>query len=165
MKPVLEIRKGTNQVIEDFSIVLQDVVRWMNSTGRSLWPSEQVSADGLLNSYKPEEIHAGYINNSPVAGMVVQQEDTFFWPHIPGSESLFIHKLAVLRKFKDQGISSLMIEWITAQAIDQGKKYLRLDCDAGRPKLCKFYEDLGFVNVKRNMVGIYDICLFEMKLI
>ena len=78
----LNVISGTSQAMEHFSLILHDVIEWMNNIGESLWTIDQVSVDGLLIEYQPEDIHVGYINNKPVAGLIVQNEDALFWPNV-----------------------------------------------------------------------------------
>ncbi len=51
-----------------------------------------------------------------------------------------------------------------ADASEQERTSLRLDCAADRPKLCRFYEDYGFRRVGRRMVGWYDAAFYELPL-
>ena len=85
-------------------------------------------------------------------------------PDAPEGESLFVHKLAAARRLKGRGAAAAMLDWARARASDQGRAYLRLDCAADRPKLCRFYEGYGFRRVGRRMVGRYDTAFYEMPL-
>ncbi len=51
-----------------------------------------------------------------------------------------------------------------ADASEQERTSLRLDCAADRPKLCRFYEDYGFRRVGLRMVGWYDAAFYELPL-
>jgi GNAT superfamily N-acetyltransferase len=163
MKDEFEIRGIQKSQVADFSIVLQDVVGWLDSIGQSLWTGDQVSSIGLLNKYGIDEIYVGYISGRPICGAVIQEEDRFFWPDVLPYESLFIHKLGVVREYKRKGISSLFIDWVIERARELKKKYVRLDCAGDRPKLCAFYEKHGFQKVDRRMIGNLDTAFLERK--
>jgi ribosomal protein S18 acetylase RimI-like enzyme len=77
---------------------------------------------------------------------------------------LFVHKLAAARRLKGRGAAAAMLDWARARASEQGRAYLRLDCAADRPKLCRFYEEHGFRRVGRRMVGPYDTAFYELPL-
>ena len=163
MKEELEIRGIQESQIADFSFVLRDVVGWLDSIGQGMWTEDHVSSIGLLSRYRVDEIYVGYISGRPICGAVIQEEDSFFWPDVLPDESLFIHKLGVVREYKRKGISSLFIEWVIERARELKKKYVRLDCAGNRPKLCAFYERQGFHKVDRRMIGSFDTAFFEHK--
>ena len=66
-----------------------------------------------------------------------------------------------------QGIdkSSAAIEIAEKNAKKNNFQYLRLDCDASNVKLCKYYENLGFILVgqKQLPLGVYN--LYQKELI
>ncbi len=106
----------------------------------------------------------GSLSEEPAAAMVVQGSDETFWPDAPEGESLFVHKLAAARRLKGRGAAAAMLDWAKARASEQGRSYLRLDCAADRPKLCRFYEEYGFRRAGRRMVGPYDTAFYEIPL-
>ena len=44
------------------------------------------------------------------------------------------------------------------------RRYLRLDCDASRPKLRRLYEELGFEFHSFRQVGAYYVARYEYPL-
>jgi GNAT superfamily N-acetyltransferase len=90
-----------------------------------------------------------------------QTEDKLFWPELPDGESAFVHRLAIRRRFARQGLATAMLECAVARADSLGKKFLRLDCAADRPRLRKFYEDFGFVYHSDQQVGPYLVARYE----
>lgn len=85
-------------------------------------------------------------------------------PECRQGESLFIHKLTAARRLKGRGAAVAMLDWAKARASEQERTYLRLDCAADRPKLCRFYEEYGFRRVGRRLVGPYDTAFYELPL-
>ena len=94
----------------------------------------------------------------------IRESDGFFWPDAPEGESLFVHELAAARRLKGRGAAAAMLDRAKATASERGRAYLRLDCAADRPKLCRFYEGYGFHRVGRRMVGPYDTPFYELPL-
>lgn len=109
-------------------------------------------------------MHLGLLRGEPAAAMVVQESDAFFWPGVPEGESLFVHKLARRSHLKGRGTAAAMLDWAKGRASEQERAYLRLDCAADRPKLCRFYEEYGFRRVGRRMLGPYDTAFYELPL-
>ena len=54
-----------------------------------------------------------------------------------------------------------MLNWARVRASEQERAYLRLDCAADRPRLCRFYEEYGFRCVGLEMVGAYDTAFYK----
>ena len=57
-----------------------------------------------------------------------------------------------------------MFEWAKATAAKEGKKYLRLDTDSSRPKLCEIYESAGFQFKSKRQVGRFCVARYEVRL-
>jgi GNAT superfamily N-acetyltransferase len=52
--------------------------------------------------------------------------------------------MVVARSARNRGTGSFIIEWSMTKAARLGFKCLRLDCHAGSPWLCRYYEVHGF---------------------
>jgi GNAT superfamily N-acetyltransferase len=99
------------------------------------------------------------------AGVIrFQLEDLLFWPDLPQSESAFVHRLAVRRRYRGQGVSDALLEWSIERARTLGKRHLRLDCDESRPKLRALYERIGFCFHSFRQVGAYYVARYEYPL-
>jgi GNAT superfamily N-acetyltransferase len=90
-----------------------------------------------------------------------QLEDRLFWPDIPQTESAFVHRLAVRRRYKGRGVSTALLQWAVERARAVGKRHLRLDCDESRPKLRALYEGFGFQLHSFRQVGSYYVARYE----
>ena len=161
----LDVRPVTTQEdLERFSRVLLEVAGWLEAKGRPMWTADELAPGALLERYDPREMHLGVLSGEPAAAMVVQESDDLFWPDVPEGESLFVHKLAAARRLKGRGAAAAMLDWAKARASEGERAYLRLDCAADRPKLCRFYEGYGFRRVGWGMVGPYDTAFYELPL-
>jgi GNAT superfamily N-acetyltransferase len=89
--------------------------------------------------------------------------DPEFWPEEPPEDSTFIHRLAVRRQYAGTGVSSALIDWAVERTRSLGRHYLRLDCDALRPRLREFYERHGFVFHSEIEVGPYRVTRYEHR--
>jgi GNAT superfamily N-acetyltransferase len=155
---------STEGDLQRFSRVLLEVAVWLEAKGQPMWTADELAPAALLERYGREGMRLGLLSGEPAAAMVVQESDGLFWPDAPEGESLFVHKLAAVRRLKGRGVAAAMLDRAKARAREQGKSYLRLDCAADRPKLCRFYEGYGFRRVGRGMVGPYDTAFYELPL-
>jgi len=116
------------------------------------------------------EVAAGMFVVAEIEGQVVgalrfQLEDRLFWPDLEGSDSAFVHRLAVRREFAGRGVSTALLEWAMDRAHALGKRFLRLDCDAERGRLRDFYERFGFRLHSYRQVGAYYVSRYELQIL
>jgi GNAT superfamily N-acetyltransferase len=80
---------------------------------------------------------------------------------MPPEQSAYVHRLAVKREFAGGGVSTALLRWAAERARSLGKKYLRLDCEASRPKLRAVYERFGFRHHSDRQVEPYFVSRYE----
>jgi GNAT superfamily N-acetyltransferase len=105
----------------------------------------------------------------PAGTFKLQLSDPEFWPELVTDDGAFVHRLAVRRKYSDRAISSAMLAWAADRARSLGRSYLRLDCDARRPRLRAFYERHGFVHhsdlrVMGEAGHLFDCARYELRI-
>jgi hypothetical protein len=71
---------------------------------------------------------------------------------------------AVKRAYSGGITSNYLLQWAVEKSKSQGLRYLRLDCDAARPKLCSVYENFGFQRHSTRQVGPFYVIRFEYLL-
>jgi len=138
-----------------------------------VWRMEQSSIamwrdDELVSSRIGADVGAGLFFIAECDGeaagvMKFQLEDGQFWPDVPQSESAFVHRLAVKRRFAGGGISSALLSWAVERARSLHRDYLRLDCEASRPKLRAVYERFGFIHHSDRQVGPFYVSRYEFR--
>lgn len=158
------IRPAAPDDIETVSSILQEAARWLEQTGQLMWRDSE-----LLPSRIAEDVRAGLffiavLNTEPAGTIKFQLEDPLFWPDVPHSDSAFVHRLAVRRHFAGTGISTALMNWAADRARSLNKRYLRLDCEASRPKLRAVYERFGFRHHSNRQVGPYFVSRYEYSL-
>jgi GNAT superfamily N-acetyltransferase len=144
--------------------MLEEAARWVDAMGVAMWEEGEL-VPARVNS----EVAAGLFFIADVDGEVAgalkfQLEDRLFWPDLERDDSAFIHRLVVCRRHKGLGVSTTLLQWAAARARQLGKRYLRLDCDADRPKLRALYESFGFRFHSFRQVGAYYVARYEYPL-
>jgi GNAT superfamily N-acetyltransferase len=76
-------------------------------------------------------------------------------------ESAFVHRMAVRREYAGGAVSTALLTWAVDRTRALGRRYLRLDCDASRPKLRLVYERFGFQYHSDRHVGPYHVARYE----
>jgi len=149
-------------VIEE---IMLDVVTWMDTTGRHQWPAEESTWDYLKNRFKAEDFHTGFVEGEGACCCVIIDHDPNFWPDVPLGESLYLHKVAVKRKFAGEGYCDAMLDYAKDMARERGIKTLRLDAHQSRTKVRAIYERNGFKCVEeKTMFGYYHTAMYLCEL-
>lgn len=146
------------------SEILLEAVSWMDARGMSLWRRDQVMLDKVQQDVEAGLFYLAWDEQQAVGTLKYQLEDELFWPDVPQGESAFIHKLAVRRAYSSGVVSNHLLKWAVEKSKPQGLRYLRLDCDAARPKLCALYENFGFQKHSTRQVGPFYVVRFEYLL-
>ena len=92
-------------------------------------------------------------------GMVrVLQEDILYWGK-QEEKAVYVHSLVVREQFEGHGIGKMVLQKIEYDAKNNNCRYVRLDADSKNPKLCAYYENLGFelVGTKSLPMSIYNL--------
>ncbi|MBW2962956.1 GNAT family N-acetyltransferase [Mesonia aestuariivivens] len=94
----------------------------------------------------------------------ILQEDLRYWGKQKEKAS-YIHSLVVQEKYNGKGMGTKIIHEIEKKAHYANTSYLRLDADAKNPKLCKYYENLGFekAGIKELQLSTYQ--LYQKKIL
>jgi GNAT superfamily N-acetyltransferase len=159
MRP--SIRQARPQDAESVIAILAEAAEWLKQRGMSMWREDE-----LLPARLAADVGAGLFFvaewEGQTAGVVkFQLEDSLFWPDVPQNQSAFVHRLAVRRQFAGGGISSALLRWAVERARSLGRDYLRLDCEASRPRLRAVYERFGFRHHSDRQVGPYFVSRYE----
>lgn len=144
---MIEIKQADTNDISVIESILLDALNWLNEMGQPLWKAEDVKWDALAKSYRIEEFYIASLDSKPAGCFVLLDYDPFFWPDVKKSEALFIHKLAVTKAARKQGIGNALMDYSKEEAGRRHISSVRLDCHQHRDKLRAFYEKQGFVCV------------------
>lgn len=139
----IEIIQANPNQVSEVSEILQEVALWLENKGIKLWEANELAPEKIQHQVQSGMFWLAKIGDEFAGCVRFQTEDLEYWDDVPHSDSAFVHRVAVRRKFANQGVAIAMLDWAKQKAKSLNKKYLRLDCDQ-RPKLCDFYESQGF---------------------
>jgi len=84
-----------------------------------------------------------------------------WWP-MDGELAVYLAGMVVSRQARGRGVGSFIIQWCVAEARQRGFRFVRLDCHAGNPWLCRYYESHGFTFEGRvEQHPGYSGCLYQ----
>ncbi|GAB1309213.1 GNAT family N-acetyltransferase [Urechidicola sp. KH5] len=152
-KEVLELLKKSAQRLKDNNIQQWDY--WLNPPQEKIdWIQEGIANKEFFFFYQSEELFGMYR---------LLYEDILYWGH-QEKKAGYIHSLVVKPVFSGKGIGSQVMQHIEHELIQQDIHLLRLDCVANNKRLCKYYEQLGFMKVGEVQMPLSFNNLYEKQL-
>lgn len=121
--------------------------------GEALWSAAEVGEAAVTPHIERGLYHLGFDAESAVGVFRLQFQDPDFWPEIADGTSAYLHKLAVLPEKQGHGVAHELLRHAVALTRENRRRFLRLDCAAGRPKLRAVYESFGFRHHSQKQVG------------
>lgn len=158
---MLMIKQATDEDIHIIEKILLDAVDWMDKNGLHQWEADQVKWNVISKYFVASDFYIAYENDNPAACIAIIDYDPNFWENIPQGESLYIHKVAVVRDYAGKGYSKKLIDFAKEKARSMGIKTIRLDCHRNRAKVRAIYEREGFVCVgEKTLFGRYETAFY-----
>lgn len=144
--------------------ILHEAAAWLEGTGQSMWQQDELDPARTADDVRAGMFHVAQIAGQPAGVARVQFDDPQFWPDVPPAESVFVHRLAVRRGAAGREVATALLAAARAIAVDRGRAFLRLDCEASRPRLRNVYERFGFRHHSDRQVGPYFVSRYEIDL-
>ena len=157
------LRIATASDVAGIHRLLLDAESWLAERGIPMWLPVELLIDPIRNDVAAGMHLVAEIDGELAGTLRFQLEDALFWPDLPPGGSAFVHRLAVDRRFAGQGVSTALLGWAVNRARELDREFLRLDCDAARPRLRAFYERFGFRHHSDRQVGPYFVARYEMR--
>jgi GNAT superfamily N-acetyltransferase len=161
MSTDLQIRKAKPEDTEVVAEILREAARWLEQSGMPLWREEELNSAGIAASIAEGQYFIAENAGNPAGTMRFQLEDPAVWPDAHQLEATYVHKLVVRRCYAGAGVSTALLDWAVARTADLGRRHLRLDCHATRPRLRALYEAYGFRHHSDRQVGPVQIARYE----
>ncbi len=161
----IAIRQAIPRDVKISSDILGEAARWLDQCGMSLWKVGELSPSSIADDVSASLFFLAECNGESAGTGKFQLEDLLFWPDVRQEESAFIHRLAVKRAFAGGPVSSALLQWSVERTRSRGRRYLRLDCEASRPRLRAIYEHFGFRHHSDKQVGPYFVSRYEYEVV
>jgi GNAT superfamily N-acetyltransferase len=159
----LVVRKALPRDLEGVVGILAEAARWLEARGSPMWQTDELSPSQIAADIEAGLVFVGESGDGLSSTVKFQLEDSQFWPDIPPGQSAYLHRLAMRRKYAGTGVSLALLNWAARRTRDLGRPFLRLDCEASRPRLRALYERFGFVHHSDRQVGPYFVSRFEFE--
>jgi GNAT superfamily N-acetyltransferase len=160
MRPI-SVRQATLEDLSTVSEILSEAAGWLEQQNMGLWQPEHISSSVVRQDIELGLFYIAVCEGVAAGVVIFQTEDSIFWPDIPQTDSAFLHRLAVRRRFAGGSVSTMLLQWAVEWSRELGKHFLRLDCVADRPRLRSIYEKFGFQHHSDRQVGDYFVSRYE----
>lgn len=129
----------TTEQLQCAADILREAAQWMIDTGNPNWDPAVFSAETVRQT--PDAVvYLALVDGEPAGTLQLVRYDPFFWPNLADPyDALFMHKVAVRRRFAGQGVAYKMFDAVCDLARAEGRPFVRVECRGDRPKLCAFY--------------------------
>ncbi|WP_019037311.1 GNAT family N-acetyltransferase [Psychroflexus tropicus] len=115
--------------------------------------------EGLANA------EYNYVKNKEgvTIGMLrILDQDLMYWGE-QDEKAKYVHSLVVKEAYNGQGLGQQILEQVAELARQDQCRYLRLDADSKNPKLCQYYENMGFKQVGSTKQRISTYNLYQKE--
>jgi len=158
---VRQARVADAPTIQD---MLKEAAGWVDAMGVVMWEEGELDPGRVDGEVAAGQFFIADVEGEAAGAVKFQLEDQLFWPDLLQDDSAFIHRLVVRRRYRGLGVSTALMRSAASHARELGKRCLRLDCDASRPKLRTLYEGFGFRFHSFRQVGPYYVARYEYQL-
>ena len=137
----LIFRLATPDDAEPVYKVYWDVCWWLHNVRGVVhqWEGEPAREE-IQDMVASGELYLAVLQDQVVGAFKLNEHD-HHWDD--DGVALYVHALAVNRKFKGQGVGRAMLDWAGDEARRRGKKVLRLDCMDENARLKQYYIEAG----------------------
>lgn len=160
----IQIRQAGAGDVGVVSVTLVEAATWLGGRGTPMWRADELSPERIAADVADGQFFIAEVGGRTAGTVKFQLEDALFWPDVPRGEAAYVHRLAVKRAFAGQGVSTALLQWAAERARALGRRFLRLDCEASRPKLRALYERFGFRHHSDRQVGPYFVARYQLEL-
>lgn len=164
MAETITISQALPRDTETVSSILLEAADWLKERDIPMWRADELSPERIASDVAEGHFFLARCGGEAAGTIKFQLQDTVFWPDTPADEAAFVHRLAVRRAFAGGELSAELLRWAGERAKSLGRHFLRLDCEASRPRLRAVYERYGFRHHSDREVGPYFVSRYELRL-
>src|SRR5579871_3147502 len=162
----MEIRRAVVEEVETYFELARAAQAWLRGRGLGQYvPAAHVEyAEAMRARAEAGTLYTGRDDGVAVAFFSLDPAPSPWWP-ADGVPALYLSGMVVGRRARGGGVGGQIIRWCADEATRRGRRFVRLDCHAGNPWLCWYYESHGFVLRGRiEQHPGYDGCLYELAM-
>ena len=158
------VEQATAKDTKTVSDILLEAAAWLRQRDMPMWRDNELVPDIIAADVAAGLFFVGKYDSESAGVIKFQLEDKKFWPEVRDEKSAFVHRLAVRRGYAGGEVSNQLLRWAVDRTRNLKRDFLRLDCEASRPKLRAIYERFGFRHHSNLTAPPYFVSRYEYKL-
>jgi ribosomal protein S18 acetylase RimI-like enzyme len=140
----VELQQASQADVGAIIVILQGAADWLATQNIDQWQwPNQFARSVIAEAVKNGQFWVARCHNEVIGTFKLQQTDPMFWPE-DGVAALYLHSLAIDRRFAGCGLGRELLRRAEVMAAAQKLEFLRLDCMAENSALCQYYRRAGF---------------------
>jgi GNAT superfamily N-acetyltransferase len=159
----IEVRQAESEDAAVVLSILTEAAEWLRGRGIPLWHETELVPKDIWRHAGEGRYFVALCDGEAAGVFRFELTDPEFWPDATEDDSGFVHRLAVRRGYAGGRVSAAMLDWAARRVREFGRRYLRLDCDAARPRLRAIYEEYGFLHHSDRFVGDFFVARYQME--
>jgi GNAT superfamily N-acetyltransferase len=160
----MEVRRAVREEVGIYADFGRAAQAWLRTRGLEQYvpAAHDEYADAILARAEAGTLYAVWDSGSAVAFFSLDPAPSPWWP-ADGAPALYLAGMVVSQQVRGRGVGGHILLWCAAEARRRGCSFVRLDCHAGNPWLCRYYEAHGFVFRGRiEQHPGYEGCLYQL---
>jgi GNAT superfamily N-acetyltransferase len=161
----MEVQRAGPEDVRPYAELGRDAQAWLRSRGLGQYvpAAHDEYAAAIRSKVESGTLYAVRDGDTAVGFFSLDPAPSPWWP-VDGEPALYLAGMVVARSARGHGVGGLIIEWCAAEATRLGRRWVRLDCHAGNPWLCRYYEAHGFeLRGRVEQHPGYDGCLYQRR--
>jgi GNAT superfamily N-acetyltransferase len=138
------IRKASEEEIDRLLEIWLEKANWLIENNMPMWDPRQFSREKLIEKYHRPEYYVCRNDKDIIGGFILIEYDERYWKDHIQDKVFYFHKFVVRSKYKGQGYSGYILEWVKKYGKEMGKDFVRLDYNEERTYLKEMYTEHGF---------------------
>lgn len=138
----MQVVNSTRNDIDFIFTLFDKAIDYQKKNGYELWP--QFSKQ-LIETEITEKRHWKILDDDTIVCVFsIVYSDPIIWEEKNNEPSVYLHRIAVNPLYKGKGIMNRIKKWAIIHAIENNKKYVRMDTWGNNENLRKYYISCGF---------------------
>jgi GNAT superfamily N-acetyltransferase len=150
--------------IDAVAAILCEAATWLEQRGMPLWHASAFTPERIAPDVASRRYMLARWHGSPAGVFKYLRDDPEIWPDAKPGEAAYIHRVAICRRYAGTGLAAVLLHTAVVRAQQEACRYLRLDCDAARPRLRAIYECCGFSYHSDHTIGPYRVARYQLVL-
>ncbi len=141
----MRIEPSEIQDLDPAMALYRAAVDYQRINGYNLWPEFDRA---LIENEIKEKRHYRIVEGNEIACVFsVVYNDPIIWEEKDKEPSIYLHRIATNPHFKGKGIMHLIKKWAAEHALQNGRKFIRMDTWGDNEKLKAYYVNCGFTYI------------------